>query len=185
MAFPFAPQSSGGGGDTQGMVFGVVSVAMHEARYHIVLYNPAIPQNTGSIARLCAGTGAILHLIHPLGFDISAPAVKRAGLDYWPHVDVREHPHWDGFLKTERPEHLYFFSKFSTRAYTTAEIKRPCYLVFGNETSGLPSTIHTTYPDRFFIIPIRTALVRSLNLAQCAAIVLYEALRQNHFEGIE
>lgn len=145
--------------------------------HHIVLYSPAIPQNTGSISRLCAATGATLHLIHPLGFDTSDAAVKRAGLDYWPHVNIKEHLNWGAFLSSENPESLFFYSKFSKAPYTEAPYCARSYLVFGNEVSGLPELLHTQYANRFYTIPIRTHLVRSLNLAQCAAIVLYEAMR--------
>lgn len=152
--------------------------------FHIVLHSPVIPQNTGSIARLCAGSGSGLHLIHPLGFDTSAAMVKRAGLDYWEHVSMKEHASWESFVREERPPNLYLFSKLATRSYVSASFQTPCYLVLGSETKGLPSEFHTRYQDHFFSIPIRTHLVRSLNLAQCAAIVLYEALRQNGFPAL-
>lgn len=150
----------------------------------IVLYQPVIPQNTGSIARLCACTGATLHLIHPLGFRIDEASVKRAGLDYWPHVDVRSHADWDSFLETEKPEQLHFLSKFATRSYTDISFAPPAFLVFGSETKGLPETLWNRYPERFFKVPMRTHLVRSLNLSQCVAVVTYEALRQNQFPNI-
>ncbi len=153
--------------------------------FHIVLFQPVIPQNTGSIARLCAATGATLHLIHPLGFSTSDAAVKRAGLDYWPHVTIREHLNWQVFLEAERPERLFFFSKFASRSYTTTAFSPPCYLVFGNETEGLPQTMRSQFAELFFLIPIRRELVRSLNLSQSAAIVLYEAMRQNQFADLD
>lgn len=152
--------------------------------FHVVLYEPVIPQNTGSIARLCACTGAVLHLIHPLGFSIDEASVKRAGLDYWPHVDIRNHANWNTFLETEKPEDLYFFSKFATQHYGSIFFPETVYLVFGSETKGLPPFLHEKCADRFYKVPMRTHLVRSLNLSQCASIVLYEALRQNGFEGI-
>jgi len=152
--------------------------------HHIVLYQPVIPQNTGSIARLCACTGARLHLIHPLGFRTDEASVKRAGLDYWDHVAVREHESWEAFLETEKPRHLAFLSKFATRPYTEIEWSEPTYLVFGSETKGLPRRLHDAHPESFFQIPMRTNLVRSLNLSQCAALVLYEGLRQDGFEAI-
>lgn len=152
-------------------------------KIHLVLYEPVIPQNTGSIARLCACTGAVLHLIHPLGFRTDAASVKRAGLDYWPHVDVREHANWENFLAQEKPEHTFFFSKHATTPYTKAPLKtQPLYLVFGSETTGLPPSFREIYPHNFFIVPMRTHLVRSLNLAQCAAVVLYEAIRQSSLD---
>lgn len=152
---------------------------------HVVLHQPVIPQNTGSIARLCACTGAHLHLIHPLGFQIDEAKLKRAGLDYWPHVSIREHSSFDAFLGDQKPENIYFLSKFAQRPYTAVRFKDPVYLVLGSETQGLPQSIHTQYADRLLQIPMRTHLVRSLNLAQAAAIVVYEALRQDGFAMIK
>lgn len=154
--------------------------------FHIVLHQPVIPQNTGSIARLCACTGAALHLIHPLGFQVDEAAVKRAGLDYWPHVDVREHASWKDFLEKEKParDRLHFFSKLATKTYPGEQFEVPSYFVLGSETLGLPETLWEEYRDRFLKIPMRTDLVRSLNLAQAAAVVLYEGLRQKDFIGI-
>lgn len=149
-----------------------------EKPFHIVLYQPVIPQNTGSIARLCACTGAVLHLIHPLGFQTDDASVKRAGLDYWQHVDIREHASWEAFLKSQRPERLNFFSKFATTPYTSGHFDVPTYLVFGSETKGLPAEMRETYAKDLYLIPMRTHLVRSLNLSQCVAVVLYEAIRQ-------
>lgn len=147
--------------------------------FNLVLYQPVIPQNTGSIARLCACTGAALHLIHPLGFRVDEASVKRAGLDYWPHVTVVQHESWERFVETERPAELAFFSKLAQRSYLQARYCPPIYLVFGSETQGLPDSLHAGYPNAFYQVPMRTELVRSLNLSQCAAVVLYEALRQN------
>jgi tRNA (cytidine/uridine-2'-O-)-methyltransferase len=158
---------------------------MDEKKFHVVLYQPVIPQNTGSIARLCACTGAVLHLIHPLGFRTDAASVKRAGLDYWPHVDVREHPDWGAFVAAQRPESLFFFSKFATAPFAEARFPEGAYLVFGSETKGLPESLRGDYPGAFWRVPMRTHLVRSLNLSQCAAVVLYEALRQHAYVGIE
>ena len=155
-----------------------------KSEFHIVLNEPVIPQNTGSIARLCACTGAVLHLVHPLGFSIDEASVKRAGLDYWPHVDIREHQNWDAFIETQKPEKLYFLSKFAKHYFTELKFTPPVYLVFGSETKGLPPHLWERYPELFFKIPMRTHLVRSLNLSQAAAIVLYEALRQNNFPEI-
>lgn len=149
--------------------------------FHIVLYNPVIPQNTGSIARLCACTGAVLHLIRPLGFQIDEAAVKRAGLDYWPHVDVRDHEDWAAFEESEKPPQLSFFSKKAERPYTKIRFESPSYIVFGSETKGLPDELWEKYKEQFYVLPMRTHLVRSLNLSQAAAVVLYEALRQNDF----
>ncbi len=152
--------------------------------FHLVLYQPVIPQNTGSIARLCACTGAKMHLIHPLGFQIDAARVRRAGLDYWEYVDIAEHENWEAFLASENPEHLFFLSKKAEKPMYDTPIPSGSYLVLGSETQGLPDHLHQTERARFLKIPMRTHLVRSLNLAQAAAVVLYEALRQNDFEGI-
>ncbi len=157
---------------------------MTEPSFHIVLYQPAIPQNTGSIARLSACTGAQLHLIHPLGFRTDAAAVKRAGLDYWDHAAVQEHASWESFLDKEKPARLAFLSKFSRQPYTKIPWQPPPYLVFGSETRGLPKRLHEAYPEAFFNVPMRTHLVRSLNLAQCVALVLYEGLRQDDFAAV-
>ena len=152
---------------------------------HLVLYQPVIPQNTGSIARLCACTGASLHLIHPLGFRVDERSVKRAGLDYWPHVGVKEHQDWDAFMAAENPAHFCFFSKFATKIYTEVKIEKPMYLILGSETTGLPDKLWQQYADRFYRLPMRTDVVRSLNLAQSAAIILYEALRQEGFSELK
>jgi tRNA (cytidine/uridine-2'-O-)-methyltransferase len=153
-------------------------------RFQIVLYQPVIPQNTGSIARLCACTNAVLHLIHPLGFRTDEASVKRAGLDYWAHVDVREHADWDAFMAAEKPQELFFFEKDATRAHSEVRYPPGAYLVFGPETSAIPAFLAERYPDRQVLVPMRTHLVRSLNLAQCAAVALYEALRQTGYESI-
>ncbi len=151
---------------------------MEKNRINIVLYQPVIPQNTGSIARLCACTGATLHLIHPLGFKVDEASVRRAGLDYWPHVDIRNHDCWDNFIATESPNHLTLYTKFATQIYTDCSYPSPTYLVFGSETKGLPPEIHQAYASQLYKIPMRTSIVRSLNLAQSVAIVTYEVIRQ-------
>jgi tRNA (cytidine/uridine-2'-O-)-methyltransferase len=153
-------------------------------KFNIVLVEPVIPQNTGSIARLCACTGAALHLIEPLGFSVDEKAVKRAGLDYWPHVEIHSYENWDAFAEKQQPENLTFYSKFAKRSYAENRYGQNSYLVFGSETKGLPPFLWERYPEQFFTIPMRTHLVRSLNLAQSAAVVLYEALRQNSFAAI-
>ncbi len=152
-------------------------------RFHIVLFQPMIPQNTGSVARLCACTGAVLHLIHPLGFRTDESSVKRAGLDYWNQVEIHEHENWGKFLEAHPNGPFFFFSKFSGKSYFHTEMPPGAFLIFGSETSGLPESLHQQFTDRFFQIPMRTHLVRSLNLAQSAAIVLYEGLRQMDFAG--
>lgn len=146
---------------------------------HVVLVEPLIPQNTGAIARLCACTGATLHLVHPLGFRTDAASVKRAGLDYWEHVTIREHASWAAFLEAEKPEDLHFFSSKATRSMYATKYTGRTFLVFGNESRGLPAALHADYREQFVLIPMRTHLVRSLNLAQSVAIAIYEAMRQN------
>jgi len=151
---------------------------MEKNSLNIVLYQPVIPQNTGSIARLCACTGATLHLIHPLGFQVDEASVKRAGLDYWPYVDVRNHNSWSDFLDIEQPKYMTLYTKFAKTPYTKHSYQTPAYLVFGSETKGLPPELHERYAEYLYKIPMRTSIVRSLNLAQSAAIIVYEAIRQ-------
>lgn len=152
---------------------------MEKSNLNIVLYQPVIPQNTGSIARLCACIDATLHLIHPLGFSVDEASVRRAGLDYWPHVKVKNHESWESFLASESPNQLTLYTKFATKIYTDCRFTTPTYLVFGSETKGLPEELHSTYTSQLYKIPMRTSIVRSLNLAQSAAIVAYEVIRQN------
>lgn len=145
---------------------------------HVVLFQPEIPQNTGSIARLCAATQTPLHLIAPLGFKIDDKHLKRAGLDYWPYVDVRLHDSWQDFLRQHGAANLLFFSKKAVQSYTRARYREEDFLVFGPETKGLPQELIETHSDRAFRIPMMTEAVRSLNLSNAVSIVLYEALRQ-------
>jgi tRNA (cytidine/uridine-2'-O-)-methyltransferase len=145
---------------------------------HVVLYQPEIPQNTGSIARLCAATETPLHLIRPLGFEITDKHLKRAGLDYWPYVDVRVHESWKDFLAAHGDGRLLFFSKKAAASYTGASYHGEDFLVFGPETRGLPEDLLQAEAERAFRIPIMTQAVRSLNLSNAVSIVLYEALRQ-------
>src|SRR3990172_8865674 len=109
-------------------------MSVSSSEINVVLHQPVIPQNTGSIARMCACTGAQLHLIHPLGFKVDAASVKRAGLDYWDHVGVHEYESWKEFVQECRPKNLYLFTKFAAQPFFEAEFKLPCYLVFGSET---------------------------------------------------
>ena len=146
--------------------------------FNIVLVEPEIPPNTGSIARLCGATNAVLHLVHPLGFSTSDRHLKRAGLDYWEHVHI---VHWDtldAFLQAQAERKLFFFTTKVKRSYTAALFSQGDYLVFGRETQGLPSDILTLYSDRCYTIPMENSHIRSLNLAMSAGIVLYEAIRQ-------
>jgi tRNA (cytidine/uridine-2'-O-)-methyltransferase len=144
----------------------------------VVLFEPEIPPNTGSVARLCAATLTPLHLIEPLGFKIDDKHLKRAGLDYWEFVELHVHKSWNDFLTTAAPKNLLFFSKRAAKSYTSTRYDENDFLVFGPETRGLPPRLLETNQNRFFRIPMMGIGVRSLNLSNAVSIVLYEALRQ-------
>lgn len=146
--------------------------------FHIVLVEPEIPPNTGSIARLCGATDTVLHLVHPLGFSTDDKHLKRAGLDYWPHVRIVHWPDFDSFLAAQPEQHLYFFTTKSKRPYTAARFQAGDMLIFGRETKGLPEETLALYTERCLTIPMSNPRIRSLNLAMAAGIVLYEAIRQ-------
>lgn len=150
---------------------------------HIVLYAPEIPQNTGAIARTCAATGTVLHLIKPLGFDISDAAVKRAGLDYWHLVDVRVYESVEEYFAKNGDDNLWLLSTKAPRSYAEADFSGGVTLMFGRETSGLPEELMTKYMNRSIRIPMKPR-ARSLNLAASAGIILYDALRQQGFPGL-
>jgi tRNA (cytidine/uridine-2'-O-)-methyltransferase len=148
---------------------------------HVVLVHPEIHWNTGNAGRTCLAAGAALHLIEPLGFSLDERQVKRAGLDYWPNVDLRVWPDWNRFeaaLPTLGDP--YFFSTKAVRPVWEAPLGGPCgsVLIFGRETAGLPDDLHQRYRDRFVTIPMTTPHVRSLNLSTSVGIAVYEALRQ-------
>ena len=150
-----------------------------EVPMNIVLVYPSIPPNTGNVSRLCAATGARLHLIEPLGFNIDDRAVRRAGLDYWDSVDLTVYPDFETFVEQNPEGRKYFFSTAGSTIFHDAEFVQGDYLIFGNETYGLPDEIiEAQEPDQLLNIPIKLDNVRSLNLSNCAAIVLFEALRQ-------
>lgn len=144
----------------------------------VVLFEPEIPPNTGSVARLCAATLTPLHLIEPLGFKIDDKHLKRAGLDYWEFVKLRVHKSWDDFIAAMGPTNLLFFSKRAARSYTAVRYHDDAFLVFGPETRGLPQELLDANPARALRIPMMGAGVRSLNLSNAVSIVLYEGLRQ-------
>ena len=150
---------------------------------NIVLFSPEIPQNTGAIARTCAATGAALHLIKPLGFDISDAAVRRAGLDYWHLVDVRVYESFDEYVEKNGDGDLWLLSTKAPRCYAQADFTGGVSLLFGRETSGLPEELMRRYRSRTLRIPMKPR-ARSLNLASSASIILYEALRQQGFPGL-
>lgn len=144
---------------------------------HIALVQPEIPGNTGNIGRLCAGTNVWLHLVKPLGFELSNRYLKRAGLDYWPHVNLCVHESFDALMAIFPKERLYFFSTHASHRYTDVVYTPGSVLLFGRETKGFDQHIHEDYTERFVLIP-RTEKVRSLNLSNACAIATYEAMRQ-------
>jgi len=147
---------------------------------NIVLVEPEIPPNTGSIARLCGATNSHLHLIHPLGFSTDDKHLKRAGLDYWDHVEISHWVDFESFLAAQDEKKLFFFTTKTTIPYTEASYPPGSYLIFGKETKGLPKDTLELYKERCYTLPMANSKIRSLNLAMTAGIVLYEAIRQNH-----
>lgn len=148
--------------------------------FRVVLVEPEIPQNTGSIARTTAATNCGLHLVGPLGFRIDAQSVRRAGVDYWHLVDLHQHDDLDGFIAAHPTSRLHLFSANATRSYLDAEYRDGDALVFGKESVGLDPALLARFPDRVLGIPTLGA-VRSLNLSNAVAIVVYEALRQRGY----
>ena len=150
---------------------------------NIVLVEPEIPQNCGNIARTCAATRSRLHLVEPLGFDISEKAVKRAGLDYWPLVDLTVYPSLDELFRRNPVSDLWLATTKAPRDYSQARFRDGCWLFFGKETAGLPEAFRLAHADRCVRIPMRGD-ARSLNLSNSVAILAYEALRQQGFPGL-
>ena len=150
---------------------------------NIVLVEPEIPQNCGNIARTCAATRSRLHLVKPLGFDISDRAVKRAGLDYWPMVELQVYENLDDFFARNPKPDLWLATTKAPRDYTRATFRDGCWLMFGKETAGLPEELRLAWYERCIRIPMRPD-ARSLNLANSVAILTYEALRQMDFPGL-
>ena len=151
---------------------------------NIVLVEPEIPQNCGNIARTCAATGSVLHLVKPLGFDISEKAVKRAGLDYWHLVDVRAYENLDDFFSRNDVRQMWCLSTKAPRFYTEVSYSDGCYLLFGKETKGLPEDFLEPHRECCVRIPMRSE-ARSLNLSNAAAITVFEALRQLSYPGLQ
>ena len=151
---------------------------------NIVLVEPVIPQNCGNIARTCAATGSVLHLVKPLGFDISEKAVKRAGLDYWHLVDVKVYENLADFFTKNDVKQMWCLSTKAPRCYTEAAFEDGCYLLFGKETKGLPEDFLNEHYDACVRIPMR-AEARSLNLSNAVAITVFEALRQLEFPNLQ
>ena len=145
---------------------------------HVVLVEPEIPPNTGAIARLCAATNTVLHLVEPLGFKLDDRALKRAGMDYWQHVIWHAWPNWPALRAAHPDARFHFLTTKTDRCYTSAKFAPGDFLVFGRETKGLPESLLRENEPHCLTIPTANPNVRSLNLATAAAIVLFEALRQ-------
>jgi len=153
---------------------------------HIVLFQPEIPANTGNIARTCAATGTKLHLIRPLGFSTDDKMLKRAGLDYWEHVDITYYDSLKEFFKENHEGQHYFLTKYGTKPHTSFDYSDPnmdYYFIFGRETKGLPKELIEKHQDTCLRIPMNDH-VRSLNLSNTAAILVYEALRQQAYPNL-
>ncbi len=157
-------------------------------KLNVVLVEPEIPQNTGNIARTCAAVGAKLHLVHPLGFDISEKAVKRAGLDYWDKLKIEEHKDFNKFLEKYNPieNNMFFVTTKGKQVYSEPNYREmeEIFVLFGKETKGLPEDILLKYLEKTIRIPMRPNL-RSLNLSNAVAIVVYDIFRQKNFEDLE
>lgn len=156
---------------------------------HIVLYQPEIPQNTGNISRTCVGTNTHLHLIRPLGFQITDKTVKRAGLDYWPHLTISYYDDAEEFFEKNQPENIYYIETFGTENYTDVDYSdttKDYYLMFGKESTGIPKELIEMHGgfEKCLLIP-QGNKVRSLNLSNTVAIVIYEVLRQQNFAPLK
>ena len=155
----------------------------NQSLINIVLVNPDIPGNTGSIGRTCVALRMRLILIKPYGFEITEKALRRAGLDYWKHVNLTEYDSVEDFFEGENPdpETLHFFSRFSKKPYFESKYQEGHYLIFGSETQGLPKELFDRFPERFVTLPMYSEHIRSLNLSNTACAAAYEALRQLNF----
>ena len=170
---------------SEGKKMNVKEVKMDNKCFHIVLVEPEIPQNTGNIARTCAATGTRLHLVEPMGFKISDSSVKRAGLDYWPLVDLHIYQSFEVFMKENGDKPMYFISTKGKHAHSKLAYEIGAMFLFGKETAGLGNELIETNYDRTVRIPmLPDERLRSLNLANSAAVVIYEALRQHDYHGM-
>ena len=151
---------------------------------NIVLHEPEIPANTGNIGRTCVATGTRLHLIEPLGFSLSEKALKRAGMDYWKDLDVTTYLDYEDFLERNPGAKIYYATTKAPQTYADVKYEDDCFIMFGKESAGIPEEILVDYKDTAIRIPMFPD-IRSLNLGNSVAIVLYEALRQNDFPGLE
>ena len=152
--------------------------------WNIVLHEPEIPSNTGNIGRTCVAAGARLHLIEPLGFRLNEKMIRRAGMDYWDKLDVRTYLDYEDFLQKNPGAVIYYATTKAQHIYTEVSYPEDCFLMFGKESAGIPEEILVEHPDRCIRIPMRED-IRSLNLANSVAVVLYEALRQNQFASMQ
>ncbi len=151
---------------------------------NIVLVQPEIPPNTGNVARLCAATRTTLHLIEPFGFKLDDTQLKRAGMDYWQQVTWRRWPHWNAFAEqVPATARLWFVESAGPKCYSEAKFSPDDYIIFGRETAGLPKPLLEQHRESWLRIPMFNAESRSLNLSNCVALVLFEALRQQGFAG--
>ena len=148
---------------------------------NIVLFEPEIPANTGNIGRTCVATGTRLHLIEPLGFRLNEKEIKRAGMDYWEHLDVTRYINFEDFLEKNPGAKIYMATTKGLNVYTEVNYEPDCYIMFGNESAGIPEEILVNNRENCIRIPMLSE-IRSLNLSNSVAVVLYEALRQNNFD---
>jgi tRNA (cytidine/uridine-2'-O-)-methyltransferase len=161
-----------------------MSVNVNEIKMHIVLLEPEIPPNTGNVARLCAATRSTLHLIEPFGFKLDDSQLRRAGMDYWQHVEWHRWKNWNSFAEgLSKNARLWFVESNGPRLYTEAKFAADDYLVFGRETAGVPRQLLEEHREHWLRIPMFNPAARSLNLSNCVALVLFEALRQGGFAG--
>ncbi len=154
------------------------------ATLNIVLFEPEIPANTGNIGRTCVATGTRLHLIEPLGFSLSEKALKRAGMDYWKDLDVTTYVNWEDFCQKNPDAKIYYATTKARHVYSEVNYESDCYIMFGKESAGIPEEILKENPDTCVRIPM-LGEIRSLNLSNSVAVVLYEALRQNAFDQMK
>lgn len=154
------------------------------AKLNIVLYEPEIPANTGNIGRTCVATGTRLHLIEPLGFRLNEKEIKRAGMDYWKDLDVTTYVNYQDFLDKNPEAKIYMATTKAPKTYVDVHYEEDCYIMFGKESAGIPEEILLENQETAVRIPM-IGDIRSLNLSNSVAIVLYEALRQNHFDHMQ
>ena len=153
-------------------------------KFHIALLEPEIPSNTGNIGRTCVAAGASLHLIDPLGFRLNEKEIQRAVMDYWDELDVHRYLNYEDFCRRNPEKRIYYATTKAPRLYTEAAYEEGCCIMFGKESAGIPESILHDHPDTCIRIPM-VSEIRSLNLANSVAVILYEALRQHGFQGMQ